>query len=111
MQRAGESPASTGARLVGRAPSSARRAGEAEVIAAARPIVITEILEILGKDIPDPRAHERYLESLPFATLCARRDQLKRERDEQSRREQLRRQPELLPEANSSPITRHTSLL
>lgn len=88
MKRAGQSPASTPARMV-------VRAGEAEIISAARPVVIKEILNLLGDDLPDPFAHTKYLDTLPYATLAARRDQLLREKQEQSKNEELRRQPEL----------------
>lgn len=56
------------------------RPDEAGIIAAPRPVVIRQILALLGDDLPDARAHARYLETLSFADLNARREQLMRER-------------------------------
>lgn len=73
----------------------ARHRGEAAVVTAARPIIIKEILALLGDDIPDPVAHTRYLDTLSFSDLCARRDQLLLEKQERLKEEELRMQPEL----------------
>lgn len=99
----GEQPAASADTSVQKAGcSKISRPGEAEVIAAARPIIIKEILKLLGKDIPSPRHHAKYLRSLAFSDLCARRDQLLRERLPmdldlfgQPKRQRLQTQPEI----------------
>jgi len=60
--------------------SKISRPGEAEIIASARPLVIKQILALLGDDIPSPTQHAKYLASISFTALCARRDQLLQER-------------------------------
>jgi hypothetical protein len=98
----GERPAAsadTSALKAGRSettPMRARVAHSAQsIFDAATPVVIKEILALLGKDIPDARAHARYLDTLKFSALCARRDQLLAEHKKQLDREELNRQPEL----------------
>jgi hypothetical protein len=78
-----------------RNPKSETRNVRSDIFAAASPVVVRHILELLGNDIPDPLAHARYLETLSFADLTARRDQLLREKNEQAATEELQRQPEL----------------
>lgn len=52
------------------------KAERGTIMDAARPVIIKEILKLLGNDMPDPIAHARYLQRLNFTLLCARRDQL-----------------------------------
>jgi hypothetical protein len=68
-----------GARVGGRVTKPDTRNFAGEIFAAARPVIIKEILALHVGDLKDARAYTRYLESLKFTDLCARRDQLKRE--------------------------------
>ena len=58
----------------GRKPETRK---EETMVETAKRIVVKEIMEILRNDMPDARAHSRYLKRLKFTALCARRDQLK----------------------------------
>ena len=72
-----------------------RNEREPEIFATARPLVIKEILALLGDDIPSPTKHTKHLNKLSFEDLCARRDQLLIEKQDSAKAEALRREPEL----------------
>jgi hypothetical protein len=69
--------------------------GEAEVFAVARSVIIKEILALLGGDVPSPTKYTKHLNGLAFSDICAIRDQVRIEKQEQLKAEELRRQPEL----------------
>lgn len=46
----------------------------------ARRVLVKELMELHGEDIPCARKFKKYLETLPLSDLCARREQFFRER-------------------------------